>query len=75
MIPDVGAIVKGTDIGKGKSTGRWAWVRCPGCKAERWVHWKTYGSNTARLCEPCRLKNGAKWKITPRGEGQYDNRT
>ena len=56
MMPEVGAIVRGRDIGRDDSSARrkFVWARCPRCEKERWVrHDRTALQSGQRYCKGC----------------------
>ena len=56
MMPEVGAIVRGRDIGRDDSSARrkFVWARCPRCEKERWVrHDRAALQSGQRYCKRC----------------------
>ena len=56
MIPELGTIAIGRDIGREGSTARrkFVWAKCPKCETERWVRHDGTALQTAlRYCKRC----------------------
>ena len=56
MIPELGTIAIGRDIGREGSTARrkFVWARCPRCETERWAcHDGTALQTALRYCKRC----------------------
>ena len=56
MIPEIGAIVRGRDIGRDDSSARrkFVWAKCPRCGEERWVrHDMAALQSGHRYCKRC----------------------
>ena len=73
MIPEVGVVVRGEDIGREGSTARrkFVWARCPRCESERWVRHDGTALQTAlSYCKKCvaAVQNGFRYGFkTTRG--------
>ena len=56
MIPELGTIAIGRDIGRDGSTARrkFVWAKCPRCETKRWVrHDGTVLQTAFRYCKRC----------------------
>lgn len=56
MIPEIGVIVRGRDIGREDSSAgrKFVWARCPECEAERWVRHDVASLKSGqRYCKRC----------------------
>ena len=56
MMPNVGTVVRGCDIGRNDSSARrkFVWAKCPRCDEERWVrHDVTAVQSGQRYCKRC----------------------
>lgn len=72
MMPEVGTIVRGRDIGRRDSTARrkFVWARCPRCGTERWVrHDMTALQTSLRFCKRCVVVLQSKFRYGMKANG------
>jgi len=64
---EIGEIIKGKEIGRGGTSSRFMWVRCPDCHEERWAAHTSSNNTTLRTCKDCSISRAKKTFFVGRG--------